>query len=471
MTKEPMSIRSILYNEMEQKGFNLSQFSKYCDINRGTLSQILNGKPSQLPSIADLDRLALVTTYSREQLYELYIEECFAKDALHGKRMKNVLYRCVELNLYSIIQKIMERLLDYPSQSKSVYDMAEHWYDEGQRQMLIPLYEYVTVSEKYRNSDRIAISRYRIFQLSQTNNFEQNLHAAIIFEPYRHELPIAYRLDGLLKLTNVYFNQHMWKKVEQFADELRELATSAYEYRLHMVDNVDGERGVETERHLVVYYGHGYLLKGNALEKQGLYEEAMNYIEGYRDLSWFDGLDACGKIEVEKFKNFAHANELNLYVLMGHTDKLNEYVDFLEQHPMEIIPGLLTIIYSANKYHFLIDDILLLFESEIEKMEQNRFLSNSHYSEIFDLDHYTDLCIELGVYYFRTNNYNKAVDVILKSLRVSRKISNNKNTVTAIALLHSFRNNVTLLQCYEYDKWISEVLENENIKVDCMFDS
>ncbi|WP_322923017.1 DNA-binding protein [Paenibacillus campi] len=438
MANKQMSIRSILQQEIERKGFNLSQFSRYSDINRGTLSQVLNGNPPQLPSIADLDRLATVTAYSQEQLYALYIEDCFREEALHGKRLKNVLYRCVELNLNELIQTMMQRLLAYPSQSKSVYDMAEHWYDEGHRQMLIPLYEYVTISEKYRSSDRIAISRYRIFQLSQTNNFEHNLHAAIAFEPYRNELPIGYRLDGLLKLANIYFNQHLWKKVEQFADELRELATSAYEHRLHMQENVDGERGLETERHLVVYYGHGYLLKGNALEKQGLYEEAMMYIEGYRDLGWFEGVNECGNLEVAKFKNFAQANDLNLHILMGHKHKLNEYVNFLEQNPMEIIPGLLTIVESANKYQFLIDDILDLFAEEIEEGTNQKLLSDSYYSysEMFDLDHYMDLYITLGIYYFRKAEYADGIKYISRYLETANRINKKSDFIEYPELLN-----------------------------------
>ncbi len=443
MTKEPMSIRSILYTEMERKGFNLSQFSTYCDINRGTLSQILNGKPSQLPSIADLDRLALVTAYSREQLYELYIEECFAKEALHGKRMKNILYRCVEMNLSSIIEKVLERLLEYPSQSKSIYDMAELWYDEGHRQMLIPLYEYVTLSEKYRNSDRIAISRYRIFQLSQTNNFEQNLHAAIVFEPYRHELPIGYRLDGILKLTNVYFNQHMWKKVEQFADELRELATSAYEHRLHLIDNVDGERGLETERHLVVYYGHGYLLKGNALEKQGLYEEAMTYIEGYRDLSWFNGLDEVGIYTVGKFSFFAEINFLGLQLLMGNANVLTEYVELLIKNPSEILPGLITIVESANNHRFSISDIIERFSDQLNKLEDDIYSHTNYYHINSTLERYISLCKKLITYYLQCKDYNNAVDSILKSLKLSIRVENKNNYVECLALFELIKDHIT----------------------------
>ncbi|WP_322903373.1 DNA-binding protein [Paenibacillus campi] len=436
MANKQMSIRSILQQEIERKGFNLSQFSRYSDINRGTLSQVLNGNPPQLPSIADLDRLATVTAYSQEQLYALYIEDCFREEALHGKRLKNVLYRCVELNLNQLIQTMMQRLLAYPSQSKSVYDMAEHWYDEGHRQMLIPLYEYVTISEKYRSSDRIAISRYRIFQLSQTNNFEHNLHAAIAFEPYRNELPIGYRLDGLLKLANIYFNQHLWKKVEQFADELRELATSAYEHRLHMQENIDGERGLETERHLVVYYGHGYLLKGNALEKQGVYEEAMMYIEGYRDLGWFEGLDSIGVYSVEKFSIFAEANFLGLQVLLGNEQYLLEYVKFLEKFPEEILPGLITILQVSNKYEFEIDYIINKFSFILAYNGEDTLMIDDYYSIFTTLERYEHLYRQLAIYYFQKGEYADGLHYISKCLEIANRINKKSDFIEYPELLH-----------------------------------
>ncbi|MCM3625725.1 DNA-binding protein, partial [Brevibacillus borstelensis] len=64
---------------------------------------------------------------------------------------------------------------------------------------------------------------------------------------------------------------------------------------------------INTERHLVVYYGQGYLLKAAALEKQGLYEQAKRYVEGYADLSWFELLDEVGHYEVQKFQLWAKA--------------------------------------------------------------------------------------------------------------------------------------------------------------------
>lgn len=468
--QKTISIRSILEKEMEQRNFNISQFSKFSGINRGTLSQAINGNPPKLPSISELDQIALISGYTRKELYRLYIEECFADKTPHWKRLKNFLYRCIELNWTIMIEEVMSRLLEDTSQSQIIFETVESWYEEGHREILIPFYNYVTASEKYRNSGRLAISQYRIFRLSQNENFESNLHAAITFEPYRNELPIGYRLDGLLKLANIYFNQHMWKKVEQFADELRELATSAYENNLHIRINLDQEKGLETERHLVVYYGHGYLLKGNALEKQNKYEEAMSYISKYKDLSWFKGLDDVGKLEVLKFKNFAQANNLNLHILMGNTKKLDAYVKFLQLHPMEILPGLLTILESANKYRFFIDHILDLLSDKIEEFQRKKLSSDSHYSTIFDLDHYTDLCIELGVYYFRKIDYNMGIDYILESLRVSKIIRKNKNIITAMALLHSLRSKVNLTQFQEYDALMKEVLTSEDIKLSFLFD-
>ncbi|MBZ5798188.1 hypothetical protein K8353_50095, partial [Burkholderia contaminans] len=80
------------------------------------------------------------------------------------------------------------------------------------------------------------------------------------------------------------------------------------------------------------------------------YEEAMKYISGYADLSWFEDLGEIGQQEVQRFTLWANANQLNLNILMGDTSSLPMYIQFLKNNPPEILLGLLTIVESANKH-------------------------------------------------------------------------------------------------------------------------
>lgn len=459
--QKTISIRSILEKEMEQRNFNISQFSKFSGINRGTLSQAINGNPPKLPSISELDQIAVISGYAREELYRLYIEECFAERTPHWKRLGNFLYRCVELNWIVMIEEVMNRLLEDSSQSQILFETVENWYEQGHREILIPFYHYVTVIEKYRNSDRLAISHYRIFRLSQSGNFESNLHAAIAFEPYRNELPTGYRLDGLLKLANIYFNQHMWKKVEQFADELRELATNVYENRLHMKVNLDGEKGLETERHLVVYYGQGYLLKGIALEKQEFYEEALGYVKHYKDLRWFNGLNRQGIIEVEKLSCFARANFLAIHIMKGNMKYLNDYTNFIRDNPNELLPALAVLVGSANKYNLIITDMIDEFLETLEKMKEEIQIKDEYYQISSSIERYIGLYKKLAIYFFNNNMYNKGINSILQSLKFIVKVRSKDEIFSCVALFELHRNYSNEDQLAEYILIMKEVMKIE----------
>ncbi|MCY9751354.1 hypothetical protein M5W75_16290, partial [Paenibacillus larvae] len=118
---------------------------------------------------------------------------------------------------------------------------------------------------------------------------------------------------------------------------------------------------LKTEQPLVMYYGQSYLIKSAALFKQGYYEKAKQYIEGYEDLSWFEVLDEQGKKEVEKFRLWAKANKYCIELLLGNVSVLDEYTNYLAEHPNEIPTGLARIMEAANAHGFSIEHILERF--------------------------------------------------------------------------------------------------------------
>ncbi|WP_046213476.1 helix-turn-helix domain-containing protein [Paenibacillus wulumuqiensis] len=456
-----LNIRSIVEQEIQQKGYNLSRFSQVSGMNRGTLSLILNGNPSKLPSIPQMDKIAEALGYEQGWLYELYLEECFDREVPHWRRLKNFLYRCIQLNKEELIGKALHRLMEDCSQTAAVFDAAEEWYDAGHRQILLPFYHYVTMNEKYRHAERLAISHYRIFRLSQSENFENNLRAAITFEPYRHELPVGFRLDGLLKLANIYYNQHMWEKAEYFADELHELSTSAYDHRIHMINGIDEERGLQTERHLVVYYGQGYVMKGNSLFLQERYDEALEYIYKYENLNWFEGLGEEGRREVNKLSGFARANFLALHLLTGNNNRLSEYLDFLRNDINEVLPGLIFIVEAANKYNFIIDDIINEFLDTVTKMEEELQTKSGYYQSDVSMERYISLYKKLAIYFFKNRSYNKAIDNVIKCMNLSVRFKSKDGLIPSISLFEMYREHAASNQLEQYIQIMREVLRIE----------
>lgn len=460
-----LNIRSIVEQELQQKGYNLSRFSQVSGMNRGTLSLILNGNPSKLPSIPQMDKIAEALGYEQGWLYELYLEECFDREVPHWRRLKNFLYRCIQLDKEELIDKALHRLMEDCSQTAAVFDAAEEWYEEGHRQILLPFYRYVTVNEKYRHAERLAISHYRIFRLSQSENFENNLRAAITFEPYRHELPVGFRLDGLLKLANIYYNQHIWEKVELYADELRELATEVYENKISLHEDQDREKGLETERHLVVYFGQGYVLKGNALANVKKYDEALTYISGYQNLYWFNGLDEIGQKEVLKLSHFSEANFLAVNLLKGNQSYLTRYTEFLRSNPNELLPGLMVIMDAANQHHFLVDHILDEFMIPIEKMKDELQYQNGYYQSTSSIERYEDLYRKLSVYFLKYQRYNEGIENLLKGVSISLRVNNKSNLLAYLAMGEVFRNYATNSQINRFEFIMREVLKLEEVQL------
>lgn len=216
------------------------------------------------------------------------------------------------------------------------------------------------------------------------------------FGLYLNRLPEDYLLDGLLHLTNVYFTMQKWELTEIYADELINLARTVYEHyeRTYRQSKTFHYRA---ERHLVSYYGQGYLIKGVSLQFQKRYEEIQKYIDCYADLSWFVGLDELGKKEVEKFKLFAKLNTYNLKVLLGDQSIIPEYIESVKKHPYEILPALRVIVEASNIHGFFIDDVFEQFNIDIELSEQ---LGN-YYNNVVTRNRYLRLSYHLSLYYFR----------------------------------------------------------------------
>ncbi|OWR26967.1 DNA-binding protein [Saccharibacillus sp. O23] len=450
-----LTLRSEIEKGIAELGMNFSSFGELSGINRGIFSAILNGSPPKPISLNQMESITRAFGKEPGWMFDLYIEECFYDGKPNRRRVEPFLIRCAELGRTDCIREVLSRLLEDLKHVSMIFEIAETLFTSGQVQESLVFYECVVENEKYHHSERLAISHYRLFRAAIGEDNEKNLRSALRFEPFCGKLPDHHRLDGLLQLTNVYFNLGRWGDVEFHADELRSFSKNVYQNITHKKKMKDKKEQLNTERHLVVYYGQGYLQKGNALEHQGKYDEAMKYIEGYSDLSWFEDLDEIGIIEVKKFHYWAIANRFNLTILKGDPSVLGDYSRFLEEHPHEVLPSVLTILESANKHGFNIEEILEKFLPEM--IEENK---NNYYNTSFSLNRQSNFYYQLALYQTKNKNYNFAINFTLQALELSIRINNRFVSIQSVALFEELRSRALQEQIKEYENLIRTVYLN-----------
>ncbi len=456
MITNTTTIRLEIEKGIRQRGHSLSSFGKLAGINRGIISGILNGNPPKSISIRQLDLMAEALGHEEGWMYEYYVDECFINEKADWRRIKAFLLRCTEIGRYDCIQAVLDRLMEDLSNTISVFGLAEELYEEGKVKEAIPFYECVIENEKHQHSERLAISHYRVFRASISENTEASFRAVIRFEPYKNRLPENFMLDALLQLANVYYLIQEWRMMERCADELRSLLSTVYKMSENSKES-DIHWPSSTDRHPVVYYGQSYLLKSVALENLGKYEEAKTYILGYANLSWFPCLDEIGLNAVAKFKVAAEANTHNLSLLMGDATKLNEYVTFLENHPNEVLPSMITIIDSANKYKFDIDDILRKFSLDPDSPIN---FDHGYYNKS---THMINTCLiqyKLALYNFFKQRYVESIIFILRSIELSIKTENKNKILDCVSLFEQLKEYATDSQLNTYHHLIKGVNED-----------
>jgi len=458
MITNTTTIRLEIEKGIRQKGHSLSSFGKLAGINRGIISGILNGNPPKSISIRQLDLMAEALGHPEGWMYEYYVDECFINEKADWRRIKAFLLRCTEIGRYDCIKAVLDRLMEDLSNTVSVFGLAEELYEEGKVKEALPFYECVIENEKHQHSERLAIAHYRVFRASIGENTEQNLRAAVRFEAYRDRLPENFMLDGLLALANVYYNLESWYYLERYGDELNSISKAIYNERQRFFKEKGYYEPLNTERRLVVYYGQSYVIKSIALECMGKYEEAKQYVKEYMDLSWFDELDDIGRQEVDKFGLFSIANMHNLNLLSGDITSLLDYVDFLIKNPNEILPSLCIITQSANKFGFKIDDL-------VEKLLNSVSADKNYYPPAISTSHYIDFYYYFSIYKFNSQVYDKGINYLLKSLKLSSDIFNKNKMLERMLLFEKYREFASEEELLLYNSIIKEIYNYEKTSV------
>ncbi|WP_431090664.1 DNA-binding protein [Paenibacillus sp. 8b26] len=457
--KNGIDIRSEIKKCIQEAGHTLRGFSKASGIFESHLSMVLNNYLMRPLGMTHLDRINQTLGKPEGCFYDLYVDECFISGKPHRSRVKPFMLRCAELGKQKEINQVLSRMMDDLDKLPLVFEIAEEIYAGGNPQGAVPFYECVAENERHQHDENLAISQYRLFRTALGKDNDANLKAVIRFEPYRNRVPENYQLDGLLQMINVYFNLGMWKEVEFFSEELCNLSETLYRLDLHKRLKSKKYEPLQTERHLVVYYGYSSLMPSVSLENQGKYQKALDLIANYADLSWFENLGEVGEKEVAKFTMWAEANRYTLHLLLGNAEILPSYTSFLkDKHIQEILPGLITIVDAANKHQISIDDVLLEFSDEIQLLKDREYLRSEYYEERFNLSRCSDLCYQLALYYFYKKSNDTAINNVLKSMEMAIIIK-QRDVVRCISLFEEHRVYATSKQQMLYESMLKEVRE------------
>ncbi|MNN15253.1 hypothetical protein D3C81_1283550 [compost metagenome] len=181
----------------------------------------------------------------------------------------------------------------------------------------------------------------------------------------------------------------------------------------------------------------------------------MACVAEYADLSWFEGLNETGWKEVGKFKVWARANRYNLEILNGNEAILPEYIDFLKEHPYEVLPSLRIIVEAANLNGFLIDDVLKEFPVNTDLYNQ----FPNYYVSAVNKDRYLDLNYQLAMYLLREQKIAEGLEKLIYALKYAVAQKNKEFFMKMVPMFEQYRSFVSSEQLKEYEILMGEVLK------------
>lgn len=419
---------------MDQQQFKVSQLGRRTGLNPGTISSILNGH--KLIAVDQLDRVTSVMGLEEGYFYSQYIQESMVDAPPNWRRLKPLLFRCAELNRLDCTQRIVNLLLDNLTYSPLLFETAEELRDLGELAAAALLYEGVALSERSQHSERLALCQYRLFTLRLGEDQAKNLEAAIHFEPYVERLDEINQLDALKELANAYRSLRRWNKVFEVAQKMLSKASIIY----NLSENPDLKRKEQQKkmgRPLFFYIAYANLLLSNVYDEQGDYEQAINHIGLYSDLSWVKETHDEALRWKSLFMEWAEANKFVSRLMSGEETAIPEYVVYLRLRQEEQLPGLLNILQAANKFEYNIDQTLKGFEDDIQKILKTQ--SSDIYNKQIVSERISRLLYELSRYLLRNENYKTGMEYLLRSLKSSVTINNETSILKCIRLFEKYR--------------------------------
>ncbi|MCM3781482.1 hypothetical protein M3231_00695 [Neobacillus mesonae] len=255
------------------------------------------------------------------------------------------------------------------------------------------------------------------------------------YNPYKEPLD----LDTFVKLIKIKYSIENWDEVISLSGKLLDLAKEAYKE----MSEQDSTSHV-FDKHIIFYFGYSYLMTGLSYQKLRNYEKSKEYISFYADLDWLNDSTETGQRIIQDFKFFAATNTLTVDILNGNRDRMDEYVEFLNNNPAQVLPGLVTILESAINHHYNVDSEIAILSSHIENYEE--------YKERIVAGYYLSYHYLLAIYKHKDEKINEAIDITLHILVAADRLHNDKYFKKAISLFEILRKDCTIDQlkvCYD----------------------
>ncbi|WP_223068553.1 helix-turn-helix domain-containing protein [Paenibacillus caui] len=428
------TIRAELENYLKQEGKTIHHFAEISGVNPGTISAIING--NRPIAMGQLDRITLGMGLEEGAFYDLYVDECFVHAAPNWRRIRPFLYRCAELDKLDCIGRIVWQMTDNLSYIPAIFETAEDFFRQGKTAAAEILYKVVAESEKYQHSERLALAQYRLFTITVGQDQQENLRAAVQFEPYVDRLTEEEQLDALKDLANMYASLRNWDKVNDLAKELGYRA--AIQYDLVYDNKKFSEQPRETIYPLFLYILYAYLLQSAVCEERGEYVEALRFVSLYSDMSWVKETTEEAYQIMEQYGSLAEANTFLYKLMMGNVSVLTDYADYIALREAEILPALVKILEAANRFNIDVDDVLRRFEKQIASYDDINKVAGT-YTQQMVADRYMNLMAELAAYHLHRQRYEEGIQCIINSLASAVASNSDFGIIKCVGLFEDFR--------------------------------
>nr|WP_145406409.1 helix-turn-helix transcriptional regulator [Paenibacillus xylanexedens] len=446
------TIRSTIEDYIRKQGYTLQYFADISGVNAGTLSAIIKG--TRPIAMAQLDLITQGMNLEEGYFYETYGAECFVESAPHWRRLEPFLQRCAELDKLDCIQRVIQQVTDDRSYISELFEMAEGMLERGQQKAARMLYECVAECEKYQHSERLALCQYRIFTLSLGQNQHDNLRAAVHFEPYINRLDEERQLDAIKDLANTYSSLEYWDKVFNLGEELEQKTNFLQTYT---------RRKLETKRvatyPFFVYSAYSNLIRAAACDGKQQYSEALRYTAAYSELLNIENPNEEELSFINKFSGWAEVNRYLYKLMLGDSDVITPYINFVENNEAEILPALLKVIEAANLHNMNVDFVLNKFNSYIIKYKQS-YGDIGSYTEQITSGRYIKFLKELTIYQLEKERYIEGLQSLLDCLEMAKRIKSESIALQCVGLFEKYRLHASTEVINNYRTLIEEVYSN-----------
>ncbi|MEO2256096.1 DNA-binding protein [Paenibacillus amylolyticus] len=248
--------------------------------------------------------------------------------------------------------------------------------------------------------------------------------------------------DIIVEMLEMAVAFENWNKVMERADMLYQCVQSIHEERQEYRSKGVPTPYIHTERPLVYYYGFSHLMRGIAQQKLGEVDQARACIDQYADLGWMEDLDEGGMQVIQEFRHKAQVNRYALEIEAGQVELLEEFVNFLLEHPEEGLAGLKVITEAAVRHRWQIDRVLQVFEDQMQG--DGREMDSLNNDDVY---HY---CYQRALYEQWMGRSQKAVEFILQAIMLADKLGMDRYFIRCTALLESLREEATVDQIGRY---------------------